>query len=436
MKKAKQGLKYLFLGIITLILVLLLIVVSPALWNRFVTYPNLEKERSELWSKYKEPEKFIDLKSYKGVIHAHTYWSHDSRGTIDEILDAAKQAELQFIFNSDHKRYQLDSFPRGYHGMYDNIIVEPGTEHSSGLMISPFDTAVIDWNKPENEIIREVVQAGGFTMYVHTEDDHDWENPDYQAMEIYNIHTDLIDEDGILPFVINNTINGSKYMHWAFRELFDEQTDILANWDRLNEKRKIVGVGAVDAHNNQSFRARYLKDDLVEWVGPNADTLVIREPNWLDKVLLGKPDKYGWAFKWELDPYFNSYNFVNNHVFCDTFTNVNIKDHVVMGHSFVSFESLVKARDFQFFAVDFQENICAILGDSVKLDNIKALRAVSPFPAKFQLYRSGSKIRESEESYAFKIESIKEKGNYRLVARIKLRNEWIPWIYTNPIYVY
>lgn len=436
LRKALRIFKYLFLGIITLILVFLLIILSPGLWNRWITYPRLEKERDELWSKYKEPPKFIDLESYKGVIHAHTYWSHDSRGTIDEILDAAKQAELRFIFNSDHKRYQLDSFPRGYHGIYDSIIIESGTEHSSGLMISPFKTAVIDWNKPENEIIREVVKAGGFTMYVHTEDDHDWDNPDYQAMEIYNIHTDLLDENGIMPFVINNTINGKKYMHWAFRELFDEQTDILANWDRLNVSRKIVGIGAVDAHNNQNFRARYHENSLVEWVGPNGDTLVIREPNWFDKLLLGKPDKYGWAFKWELDPYFSSYNFANNHVFCDTFTNVNIKDHIIQGHSFVSFESLAKANGFQFFAVDHQDSVSAILGDSIHLNSINTLKAMSPFPAKFQLYRSGEKIQESDENFEFESESIQEAGNYRLVARLKLNDKWVPWIYTNPIYVY
>lgn len=46
-----------------------------------------------------------------------------------------------------------------------------------------------------------------------------------------------------------------------FRDLYNEQTEILANWDRLNQNRKIVGVAGVDAHNNQSFRARQLEDE-------------------------------------------------------------------------------------------------------------------------------------------------------------------------------
>ncbi len=434
--KGVKIIKYMSIGVFVIFILLIMIILTPALWNRWITYPKLEKDRQELWSKYRQPKKYIQNDSHKGVIHAHTYWSHDSRGTIQEILAAAKKAELEFIFNSDHKRHQLDSFPRGYHGVYDHIILESGTEHSTGLMISPFDSMVVDWNKPEEEIIHQVVQNGGFAMYVHTEDEHEWNNPDYQAMEIYNIHTDLLDENGILPFVINSTINSQQYMHWAYRELFDEQTEIHANWDQLNNKRKIVGIGAVDAHNNQNFRARYLDNGQVEWVGPNADTLVIREPNWFDRILLKESDEFGWSFKWELDPYFNSYNFVNNHVFCDTLTNINIKDHVVRGHLFVSFESLAPAKGFQYFALNNRDSVTAILGDSVKLVNVDVLKVVSPFPVKFELFKDGKIIEESQEAYEFESNAIDQEGNYRIVARLRFEENWIPWIYTNPIYVY
>ena len=187
----KRFFKLLLVLTSVLVLLTVVIIIGPALWNKWITYPKLEKARSELRGKYKAPPQYISLQSHKGVIHSHTYWSHDSRGVLPEILDAAKQAKLKFIFNSDHKRHQKDSFPRSYHGVFDGIIMESGTEHSSGLMVSPFDSTIIDWNKDEAQIIKEVVENGGFTMYVHSEDDHDWGNPDYQAMEIYNIHTDL-----------------------------------------------------------------------------------------------------------------------------------------------------------------------------------------------------------------------------------------------------
>ena len=435
MKVLGRFLKLLITFALLFVGIVIIINVGPPLWRKWITYPRLEKERQVLWTKYKKPPQIISLESYKGVIHSHTYWSHDSRGSISEIIDAAKKAKLKFIFNSDHKRHQLDTFPRGYHGVYEGIIMESGTEHSSGLMISPFDSVAVDWSKPEAEIIHDIVSHGGFTMYVHTEEEHDWENQDYQAMEIYNIHTDLLDESGILPFVINNTINRNKYMHWAFRELYDDQVDIHANWDRLNQQRRIVGIGAVDAHNNQSFRARYHPDGNVEWVGPNADTLVIREANWLDQLLLGKPDKYGWAFKWEMDPYFNSFNFVNNHIFCDTFSNVNIKDHILKGHAIVSFEHLAEANGFQYFAVNELNEITGIVGDSIPAGQVASLRAISPYPARYQLILNGEKIFDIEDEYEF-VYQIEKKGNFRLVASLWLDNKWNHWIYTNPIYIY
>jgi len=435
-KKAINIIKYLSTGILAILIFIIIFVLSPALWNRWITYPKLEKERAEIWSKYQKPEKYIEKEDYQGVLHAHTYWSHDSRGTLPEIVSGAKQANLDFIFFSDHAHGKMDTFPRSFHGIYEGIIMEAGTESSNGLMVNPFDSTILDWNVPTDQLIRQVVHSGGFVGYVHTEKEHDWQNPDYQAMEIYNIHTDLEDEEGILPFLINNMVNGKKFKHWCYRELYDEQTAILSNWDELNLQRQIVGFGAVDAHNNQSFRARYLENGKVEWVGPNADALVIRTPNWLDKLLLDDPDEFGWAYKWELDPYFESFNFVNNHVFCDKLTNTNIREHVVKGHLFVSFESLAPAKGFQYFAQNDRDSVTAILGDSVMLKYVDVLKGVSPFPVKFELFKDGKSIEESREAYEFKSNSIDEQGNYRLVARLRFGKEWIPWIYTNPIYVY
>jgi hypothetical protein len=429
-----------FIFTLTMLLIIvaigLLILFFPALKNKWITYPRLEKEQSALWTKYKKPTQFIQKEQYKGVLHSHTYWSHDSRGTLPEILTAAKKAELDFIFLSDHARGKSDTFPRSFHGVFDGIIMEAGTESSSGLMVNPFDSTVLDWNKDTEQLIHEVVTGGGLVTYVHTEKEHIWDNPDYQAMEIYNIHTDLLDEDGILSFVINNAVNGQRYKDWCYRELYDEQTAILNNWDSLNLQRRIVGIGAVDAHNNQSFRARYMEDGKVEWVGSNAKTMTIRKPNWFDKLMLGEPDEFGWAYKWELDPYFESFNFDNNHVFCDTFSNENIKENIIQGHVFVSFESLANADGFQYFSTNLQNSISAILGDSVCLENAQHLKAVSPFPVKFQLLNNGKIVNETDEQYEYSYATNGLSGNYRIVARLRLDDGWVPWIYTNPIYVY
>lgn len=436
-KKRKKGkLKFILLGLLVLIVILYINYAGSATWKYWVTYPQLDKDRAELQEKRKTPKQYIANQAHKGVMHSHTYWSHDSRGTEEEILDAAKKAKLEFIFLADHKRSMMDVFPRSLHGIYDGIIIEGGTEGGNGLMVSPFDSVTLDWKKDENILINEVVNNGGLVTYVHTEDPHQWDNPDYQAMEIYNIHTDLIDEDGLLPFLINNLICGRKFHHWGYWELYDPQTEILANWDSLNMGRQIVGIGAVDAHNNQSVRARYLDDGRVQWIGPNADTLSEDEEGWKEKLLLGDPDEFGWAFKWELDPYFNSFNFVNNYVFCDTFSSVNIKENIIKGHVYLSFESLAEANGFQYFSSDETNSVSGILGDSVALEHITHVKAVSPLPVKYQLFRNGKLIDETEEAYGYEYAINNTDGNYRIVAELKLGGSWYPWIFTNPIYVY
>ena len=66
---------------------------------------------------------------------------------LDEIIPAAKKAGLDFIFLADHAHGKLDTFPRGYNGIYEGLLLVPGTETSTGLMVNPLDTVVLDWNE-------------------------------------------------------------------------------------------------------------------------------------------------------------------------------------------------------------------------------------------------------------------------------------------------
>ena len=438
MKRILQITIKLILILLLLIVVIAFIYSAPWLWRRVSVYPKLEKEKTELQAKYKKPENYISQTDYNGIIHMHSYWSHDSRGVLGEILPAAKKAKLEFLFFSDHPHSKIDTFPRSYSGVYDGIIFEPGTETShGGLMICPMDTVIIDWNKSLDEVIKQVVDGGGLALYLHTEKPHDWENPDYQAMEIYNIHTDFLDEEGsILPIIVNFVINGKKYSHWAIREIYDEQIEIMKNWDSLNMKRRITGIGAADAHNNQNVRARYNKDGMVEWIGPNADLIATVKPGWKEKLLLSEPDETGWAFKFEVDSYFTSFNYVNTHVFCDTLSNVNIKNNIVAGHAFVAFENLAFADGFQYFSSDKNNNTNAILGDSIPANLVNQIKAVSPFPVQFKLVKNGETIDVAENKYEYEFAPKDSPGNYRIEACLKFDGEWVAWVLTNSIYLY
>ncbi len=432
---AKKFLKYLFLFILGIILVTLLVVFTPAVWRHWVTYPRLEKQVNELQKLRKEPLPLTKLHSYRGIIHAHSYWSHDSEGTLYDIIPAAKKNGINFIFLTDHPHGNIDTFPRGYKGYYDGVLIEPGSE-KQGLHIWPLDTAVIDWNVDKDTVVKNIVSRGGIVFYAHPEEPHNWANPYYQGMEIYNFHTDTKDES-LFSIIINFVVNGNKYRPWALREVFDEQTSILARWDSLNTKRKIVGFSAIDAHENQNLRARYLKDGRIEWVGSNTKVIDTMKVKFWNKWLLSEPDPSGWVFKWMIDTYQSGFNYITNYVLADTLSVPSLAENLKKGHLYTAFKSLGDAKGFMYYSRNRQDSINAILGDSVKLDQVKDLQAVSPLPGQFRLIHDGKTINiTSGENYEYTWSEPLEKGAYRIEMRLQIQGKYVPWIYSNPIYVY
>lgn len=428
-------LKYFVLAVSGLLLIALFGLFAPAVWHGLVTYPRLEKQVNEFQKLRKETASLTKLSTYRGVLHVHSYWSHDSEGTLSDIIPAAKNAGLDFVFLTDHPRGNLDTLPRGYHGFYDGILVEPGSE-KQGFDAWPLDSAIIDWSVNKDTIARSIVSRGGIIFYSHPEEPHNWDNPDYQGMEIYNFHADTKDES-LAPQIINFIVNGNQYRPWALREMFDEQTSILALWDSLNTKRKIVGFSAVDTHENQNIRARFLQDGRVEWVGPNANVIDTMKVTFWNRWLLQKPDENGWVFKWMIDTYQAGFNYITNYVLADTLSVRSLTDHLKKGHLFTAFKSLGDAEGFLYYSLNQQDSVNAILGDSIRSDRVKTLNAVSPLPGRFRLIHDGRTMNiSSEDNYRYAWAEPLEKGAYRIEMHIKLKGKYVPWIYSNPIYVY
>ena len=375
------------------------------------------------------------LNTYRGVLHVHSYWSHDSEGTLSDLIPAAKYAGIDFIFLTDHPRGNIDTVPRGYKGYYDGVLIEPGSE-KQGFDTWPLDTAIIDWDEDKDTISKNIVSKGGLIFYAHTEEPHNWSNPWYQGMEIYNFHTDTKDES-ITPQIFNFIVNGKKYRHWALRQMFDEQVNILALWDSLNTARKIVGFSAVDTHENQNIRARYLNDGRVEWVGPNANVIDTMDVKFWNKWLLKEPDENGWIFRWMIDTYKEGFNYITNYVLADTLSVTSLAEHLKKGHLYTAFKSLGDAGGFMYYATNQNDSICGILGDSITLEQVKSLNAVSPLPGQFRLVHNGKTINiSSGDIYQYSWADLIEKGAYRIEVHVQLKGKYIPWIYSNPIYIY
>ena len=432
---AKRLFKYLLLIVVAFLLSALILAFVPPLWRHWISYPRLEKQLAEFQKMRVQPDELTALNLFRGVMHAHSFWSHDSEGTLHDLIPAAKINGIDFIFLTDHPHGNLDTFPRGYRGFYDGVLIEPGSE-KQGFAAWPLDSVVIDWKENKDSIAKNIVSNGGLLFYAHTEEAHNWANPHYQGMEIYNIHTDTKDER-LLPHLLNFLVNGKKYRHWAMRELFDEQTAILALWDSLNTVRKIVGFSAVDTHENQNIRARKMADDRIELLGPNANPIDTFRLNFWNRWLFNEPDENGWVMKWMIDTYASGFNYITNYVFADSLSVQSLSEHMKKGHLYTAFKSLADAKGFLFYAMNGQDSIHAILGDSIPAVQVKSLNAVSPFPGQFRLIHNGKTIDIStSDNYRYSWQKTPEKGAYRIEIHIRLKNNHIPWLYSNPIYIY
>jgi hypothetical protein len=427
--------RYLFLCLVWLFIIALAILFTPPLFRRFVTYPRAEKEIKDFQAQRKPPRSFTHLNLYRGVMHVHSFWSHDSKGTLADIIPAAEINNIDFIFLTDHPRGNSDTLPRGYNGRYGHVLVVPGSE-KQGFDVWPLDSIVIDWSKDKDSIAKNIVENGGIIFYAHPEEKHNWGNKWFQGMEIYNFHADTKDEI-LLPHIANFIINGRKYPQLSYRELFDEQTAILSKWDSLNRVRKIVGFSAVDTHENQNIRARYINAGRIEWVGPDAKVIGTTTVRPWNRWLLHTPDKSGWIFKWMIDTYREGFNYITNYVYANSLSVSSLSENIKKGHLFTAFKSLGDAGGFMFYGTGQNDSICCMMGDSVGFEKIKTISAVSPLPGQFRLLHNGNIVNKSSyDSYSYNWGDMIEKGAYRIEVHIRIRGVDLPWIYSNPIYIY
>lgn len=439
MNKMRKKLVSIFLKLIKAVFILLILVIlgflARPVWNHMAVYPHNREYVAELQKLRKEPANRTGLNVYRGVMHLHSFLSHDSEGNLNDLIPAAKFNGIDFMFLTDHPRFTLDTFPRGYHGTYDGVIIKPGSE-KHGFVTWPMDSVVLDLSADKDTLIKQVVHNGGIMFYSHTEEPHNWDNPYYQGMEIYNFHTDTKDEK-LVPHLFNFLINGSKYRIWALREMFNEQTEILALWDSLNTRRKIVGFSAVDTHENQNIRARYIPDGRVEWLGPNCNVIDTVKVTFLNRWMFGEPDQNGWIFKMMIDTYKEGFDYVTNYLFADTLTVSSLADHLLKGHLFMAFKTLGDAKGFNFYGINKSNRIQGIMGDSLSLTNTMALHAVSPLPGQFRLIHNGKPVKTSQtDGYEFRFEEPLSTGVWRMEVHLNIRGKYLPWIYSNPVYLY
>ncbi|MFH1194576.1 MAG: PHP domain-containing protein [bacterium] len=190
---------------------------------------------------------------YIGAIHIHSVFS-DGSGKVEEIAGFADEVGLDFIILTDHNT--LRALKENYEKWYGKCLVLVGCEINDRENLNHYlafrinDT--ISTRIPAIEYVKKVKEAGGIGFLAHPHEKRSslkehppypwtaWESEDFTGIEIWNHMSEWI--EGLTE---QNKYN---YFVHPLKTIDKPMSETLEVWDKLSLKRKIVGIGGIDAH--------------------------------------------------------------------------------------------------------------------------------------------------------------------------------------------
>ncbi len=325
----------------------------------------------------------------KGVLHAHTLLSPDSRGTPAEVVAAAREAGLRFLMMTDHNNPRI--FREGIQGEFGDLLIIRGAEMiKDGQTILALGTKefIDGHHMPIQQAVREIRSQGGLAIVGHPWRFREWEVEGIDGIEIYNVADAAYAQAWKLPWMAMEMLSSwSDYPEEVLLGLLNGSGFHLSIWDRLLRARKLTGVAGNDAHQNVGF--------------------------------LGM----------QLDSYPLDFRFVQNHLLAEGPDERSLLQALRAGHAYVSFGLLADATGFRFTAGG--NGTTGIMGDSLPLAPGLVLAMQAPLAGEMHLFRNGEPIRQARSS---RLEyPVTEKGVYRGQVFLEVAGDRFPWILSNPI---
>jgi hypothetical protein len=190
---------------------------------------------------------------YVGAIHMHSKFS-DGSGDADKIAEIADEVGLDFIILTDHNT--LRALHENYEKWYGNTLLMVGCEfndkknknHYLAMRIN--DT--FSSRQTAAEYIGKVKEAGGIGFIAHPHEKRDsmkehppypwtdWDAGEFTGIEIWNHMSEWME----------GLTEQNKYNHFVhpLKSIVAPDPETLKKWDELNEERRVVGIGGIDAH--------------------------------------------------------------------------------------------------------------------------------------------------------------------------------------------
>ena len=390
------------------------------------------------------------LGDFKAILHAHAEDSAHTGGTRPELLAAAKRVGVKIIMLTDHVRPPKDFINESWRGLRDGVLFIPGAE-SEGFLVYP-QRSIIQAHinksfKSRDEYIRLVKEPvgkdRGDIFLSHVEEKGDWDTSQLDGLEIYNIHSDLLDEAEFVRWLQGAFTNPDRLKQLetglaqfpaeVFGALQDYLPTVIAKWDRDLPSHPLTGVAANDCHHNQVFTVKAVADDAIEvtaFPDPPRKVTASQAPRIADML---KDRKTGDVIsKLDFDSYERSLTFVATHILLKDLNEVSVRQALRQGHAFVAHDWLCDSTGFAFIAERSGKRI-GVMGDEVKLETGLKLRLAAPAAGTIKLFRNGQIIQEAN---ADRLDfTVAEAGAYRAEIWLTLDGEDRPWIYSNAIRV-
>jgi hypothetical protein len=421
---------------VLLVTILLLFWLRGALYHRFVLFPREEAAWRTIRAQRQPVTDNAGWSEYRGILHSHSKYSHDSQVPFEEILRVLKLDRLDFICLSDHCIAGRADFDLQWRGVHEGKLFIPGFEMKDGIM--PFGVAagVVLSNQTDGATLaRQISEHGGLLFYAHPEEPRDWDRSELTGMEIYNIHSDFKrsrDLSGIIPELL---LNQRLYPEHVLRTMFRRPDDFLRRWDELNRTRHITGIAGNDCHQNVGVRAFYTASGTIRIEDTSPKLLKEFKLNWftrpLARLFLGPLQPNRLLFHVQLDPYERMARYVNTHVLAHELNEPSVLEALRAGRVFVGFDMIADSSSFRWFAAD--ETTRAVMGESTPFSGATRLHALSPLPCRFTIVRDGKSVFQQQGRALDWTPA--GPGKYRVEAELKILNEWVPWVYANPIEV-
>ncbi len=421
--------------LMALVAAALLVWLRGALYNHFVRFPQEEAAWAATRSQRVPVIERASWREYRGILHSHSEHSHDSEVPFDEILRVMKAINIDFICLSDHCVDGRADFNLQWRGVRDGKLFIPGFEMKEGMMPFGVESGVVLSNRTDSDLLaRQIVAGGGVLFFAPPEEPRVWDRPELTGMEIYNIHTDFkaaAKRPGmLLPDLL---VNQRRFPEQVFRVMFRRPEAFLKRWDDLNRTRHITGIAGNDCHQNTGLRGFVTATNTLRIEDTSPRKVAEYKLNGFTRPLLrlcfGPLDAGRRLFHFQLDPYERMARYVNTHLLARDLTEPAVMESLRAGRAFIGFDMIADSTGFLWLAEGGKGR--AVMGETSGFSPGTRFKAASPYPCRFTVVKDGA-VAYRQEGRAISWEA-PGPGKYRVEAELKVLNQWVPWVYANPI---